>query len=117
MAEVRPAGPIGARQLIAVRCEVQIEREDLPFRQPVLEPKCQHRLADLDADAAPAAPILARQKELRSLLGDRRAALDPPAATYIPHGGSHDRDRIDAWMSEEAPVFSCNRRINECRWQ
>ncbi len=50
-AEVGAARPLGADDLVAVRREVQVQREDLALVEPMLEPQREHGLADLLAHA------------------------------------------------------------------
>src|SRR5256885_1081295 len=76
---------------------VQIAREDLLLREPLFEPQCQHDLLHLAAQAA-----LGRQiGQPDELLGDRAAALEPPAPRQIVPGGPQDAARIDTIMLVE----------------
>ena len=49
-AEVDLAGAPGPGRLVAVRREVQVQRQDLALAEAVLEPQRQHHLADLGAE-------------------------------------------------------------------
>ena len=110
-AEVRLRRALRALNLIAVRREVQIEREDLVLRQPMFEPQRDDRLIDLGRPPAPRpGPGLTRQQQLGDLLRDRRSALDDAPALQIVHGRAHERDRIEPDMRAEAHVFGRERR-------
>ena len=80
---------------------VQVPREDLKLREPVLELPCQERLVDLPAEAL----IVAGVQVLHQLLGDRRAALDDVSAPKIVDRGPQDRLGVDAMMGVEASVL------------
>ena len=53
-AEVLAARALGAHQLIPVRRQIQIERENLALAQAMLEAKRDHRFVHLAGDATPA---------------------------------------------------------------
>src|SRR5207244_9719340 len=80
---------------------VQVPREDLKLREPVLELPCQERLVDLPAEAL----VVAGVQVLHQLLGDRRAALDDVSAPKIVDRGPQDRLGVDAMMGVEASVL------------
>ncbi len=109
-AEVGVAGALGAGDLVAVGREVQVEREDLGLRQPMLEAQRDDRFLDLGAPATPprrdgagrplgraggelGAPI---EQQLGDLLRQRRAALDAIERDDVAPRRPRHRDRIDA---------------------
>ena len=97
---------VGAR---AVVDPVEIEFEDLVLGIFALEPERQDRLLDL----ARHCPLLGQEQVLRQLLGQRRAALDRPAAGDIAHHRAADADRIDAHVRVEAPVLDGDKRFRQ----
>src|SRR5260221_9520500 len=109
MAKVGLARASGAGRLVAVRREVQIERQNLPLRQPVLESKRDDRLAQFRDDAPLARlSILSRDEELGDLLRDGRSALEHTAVTEITQRRARNGDDVDAGGSEEPPILGPN---------
>ena len=121
-AEVGVAGALGAGDLVAVRREVQVQREDLRLGQPMLEAQRDDRLLDLRSPPAPPrraggqlrAPI---EQQLRHLLRQRRAALDAIERGDVAPRRARHRDRIDAPVRVEAMVLGGQRRRDQRRRQ
>ena len=88
---------------------VQVPREDLKLREPVLELPCQERLVDLPAEAL----VVAGVQVLHQLLGDRRSALDDVSAPKIVDRGPQDRFGVDAMVRVEASVLDRNDRVSD----
>ena len=106
---------LGALDLIPVRREVQIEREDLVLRQPMLEPKRDDSLASLrQPPVRDVAARLPREQQLRDLLRDRRAAFDDSAAR-ADRARPRARSRSDRCphVRSEAHVLGRQRRRHE----
>ena len=78
-AEVTPARADDAGRLIAVRREVQVEREELALRVAMFEPQRDDGLAYLLRERA----RLRIEEELCHLLRDRRAALDDASSPHV----------------------------------
>ena len=121
-AEVGVARALGAGDLVAVRREVQIQREDVRLGQPMLEAQRDDRLLDLRSPPAPPrraggqlrAPI---EQQLRHLLGQRRAAFDAIEGGDVAPRRPRHRDRIDAPVRMEAMVLGGQRRRDQRRRQ
>ena len=117
-AEVGARRPLRAGDLIPVRGEVQIEREDVLLAQLMLQPQREHRFADLRPPAARRlAAVLTGDEHLRDLLRDRRAAFDDGAGPGVVPERAPDRDRIHARMAVEADVLGRDRRVHQRRRQ
>src|ERR1051325_10695613 len=99
-AEVAQAGAGHADGLLAVRREVEVEREDLFLAVARLELQRDDGLIEL----LPARAAL--QHELRDLLGDRGAAFDDFAAADVMSKRTKNGDRIDAGVDVE-PLVLC----------
>ena len=114
-AEIAAAGALGPGHLIPVRRKVQIEREDVALRKPVLQPERDDGFVQLCAGAAPGTCIRAAtgQQQLRDLLSDRRTSLDDRTLFQIPDGCAGNGDGIDAVMAEEAAVLCRERGANQ----
>ena len=112
--EVRPRGAAGADDLIPIRRQVEIERENLALGVAVLEAQRHHRLAPLlDQAATGQAAVLLREQQLRHLLRDRRSALHDAPRPQVGERGAPDRDRVDADVREEPEVLGRERRMHQ----
>jgi hypothetical protein len=103
-AEVGPARGLGAHDLVPVRRDAQVQRQDLALAQPVLEAQRQQHLAQLPPRGA-----RPRDQLLHGLLRDGRPAFDEASGTQVVPHGPHQRERINAWMNEEPPVLGRQR--------
>ena len=115
--EIHLTGAACANDLVPVRRNVQIQRENLALRQAMLQPHRQHRLLELrravrDAAAACRAPI---EQDLRGLLRDRRATFNDRAGANVADDRADEGQRIDAWMTEEAVVLGGDRGVDQRR--
>src|SRR3546814_122932 len=93
----------GGAQTIGVVAEIgvrEIAFENLVLGQPGFEPEGDQRLARLSPERA----LRREEGEFRKLLGDRAAALGPPARDIAPHR-ARDAARIDTPMTVETPVL------------
>ena len=121
-AEVGLARALGTGDLVAVRREVQIERENLALRQPMLQSHRDNRLTHFDPPPArepwtgprsraarQCGLTLPIEQELRHLLRDRRPALSATPFPKIAPRRAHERDRVDAGMAEEAVILGRER--------
>ena len=86
---------------------VQVLREDLILREPVLELPCEHRLVDLPLERL----VVADVELLHELLRDGRPALDDPARGDVRVGGSDDRSQVDPVVVVEALVLDRDDRV------
>jgi hypothetical protein len=104
-----------ALNLIAVRCEIQIERENLVFRQPMFEPQCDEGLAKLGTPAISPGAGLTLEQQFSDLLRNRRAAFNDPARSRVSDRGANDGDRIHAWVPAETAILGGFGRVYEMR--
>ena len=90
VAEVRVARSSRADYLIAVRREVQVQREDLVLGEPMLQTLREHRLLHLAHERSRSRRCLSSEQQLGGLLRDRRSALDDLVLGDVP---PHARER------------------------
>src|SRR3546814_17758018 len=92
----------GGSQTIGVVAEIgvrEIAFENLVLGQPGFEPEGDQRLARLSPERA----LRREEGEFRKLLGDRAAALGPPARDIAPPR-ARDAPRTDTPMHEDSQV-------------
>ena len=104
-AKVTPAGAGDADGLLAVRREVDVQREDLALRVAMFESQRHDGLAHFRRNRA----RRIAEQHLRDLLGDRRAAFDRAQMSHVVHDRPRDRDRVDAQMVLEAAILGSDR--------
>ncbi len=104
-AEVGPARPLEPADLVPVRGKVQVQGEDLPLGQAVLETKRHDGFPDLRGPAAPAIRGGPQEGQLCDLLRDGGSPLSNPPFDGIPPRSTEGRQRIDPWMRPEAMVL------------
>ena len=108
-AEIAPGG---RRRAVGARAEidtVDVDLEDLAFREPGFQPERDDRLLDL----APDRPLRREEQVLGELLGQRAAALADFARADVGDRRAEDAPDIDPRMLEEAPVLDRADRRDE----
>src|SRR5581483_4759744 len=97
---------IGARSEIDT---IEIELEDLRFREFPLQPEREQGFLELARDRA----FLRKKQILCKLLRDRRSALGDAEMQDVCHQRARDSVRIDAAMFVEPPVLDCDERLGD----
>ena len=90
---------------------VEIELEEIVFREACVEGDGQHAFDDL---AAPGA-LVGEEALLDDLLRDGAAALRDAAGADVREQRAGDADRIDAEVAAEADVFRGEKRVGDMR--
>jgi hypothetical protein len=96
----RAAAKIGA---------VEVELEDLVFRQAHLKPQREECFFDFAFDGA----LVRQEQVLGELLRDGRAALHHPARPRIGQQRAGRAEQVDTEMFVETPVFRRQHRLDE----
>ena len=107
LVEIAPRGVADAVDLVAVGHDPQVVAED-PVA-PVAQGQ-RHRGRHLDRLAEVAATAPVERLHACHLHRQRRSARDPPIGRGVLAQGARHRDRIDAEVPAEAPVFDRHRR-------
>ncbi len=110
LAEIDPAGCAYPLQRAAKRRAIQVERENVRFREMPFELHCAPHLAQLAAEGA-----RMRVQQARDLHGQRAAAGDDRAGAEILPGRAGDGERVDAGVAPEPAVFIVQQRLKIAR--
>jgi len=111
LAEIVEGGRRHPVRAVAEEDLVQIQFEDLLFRQGRLEAVGEDRLLHLAIDAG----LAGQQDVLRHLLGDGRAALEPPPRRGVEDVLEHrppQAGNVDAAVIEEVAVLGREERLD-----
>ena len=88
---------------------VEIELENVLFRQAHLEPDGEQQLLELAPQGA-----LGREKQvLGQLLGERRAALHVAAGAQVGEACPEQADGVEPPVIEEAAILGCNNCLDD----
>jgi hypothetical protein len=116
-AEVRAAGALGSRDLVAVGRQVQIQGQQLALAEAVLETQGHQRLAQLLGHAARARGLAAVQQVLGHLLRQRRPAFHHASFRKVHARRAKNRHGVDARVTPEPAVLHGNRGGHQHRRQ
>ena len=109
LVEVEMRRAVDAEGTAAHISAVEIELEDLVLGQSRLEPDREERFLHLALDRA----LVVQEQVLGKLLRDRGAALHHAAGAGIGGQRAREARRIDAEVLVEAPVFGCERGLDQ----
>ena len=106
-AEVAPRRRVDAVGAAAEVDAIEVELEDVGFRQPRLEPQRQRELLELAREGAVGAEI----EVLGQLLRQRRAALHGSPFAQVGDRCAHHAQRVDAVVVVEALILGGDHRV------